>query len=331
MKSSTNKSLAFKQGITDTLAVTSHQPVQAWGRWPEQQNYNSLGTYYAMDISGLVRTYQGRPNASNTQQRQLMTPQYQSQTQYTQPSSAQLGLSQATPQNPFSFNPFNTYSGGNINIVVPPPQFSSYIRQRSTQQLLPRNTLPNQEEMARGQLSSYAQNERQRFAVEELPPQHSPIIKPEPGWSSPSNICKLESQANNSHWSSPPSSPTSSSRSYRATTSSLPTGEVEFATEVDNLMKTIQGKSALPYSPSGISKRSMVGVTHSQVVDSEFTHHQDYRGSDECVSKGKKRYGCTIEGCCKTFTQKTHLVIHLRSHSGAKPYVSIVYLSHFSN
>jgi hypothetical protein len=37
---------------------------------------------------------------------------------------------------------------------------------------------------------------------------------------------------------------------------------------------------------------------------------------------GKKRYQCTINGCSKSFYQKTHLDIHERSHTGYKPYVS---------
>ncbi|KAL9078087.1 MAG: hypothetical protein Q9157_002998 [Trypethelium eluteriae] len=37
-------------------------------------------------------------------------------------------------------------------------------------------------------------------------------------------------------------------------------------------------------------------------------------------SKGKKRYQCTMPDCDKSFYQKTHLEIHIRAHTGVKPF-----------
>jgi hypothetical protein len=69
--------------------------------------------------------------------------------------------------------------------------------------------------------------------------------------------------------------------------------EIRFGTEVDTLMKAIQAKS-----------QSVPLATDPEI------------GS-------KKRYKCTVESCTKSFYQKTHLNIHERAHTGAKPYVRL--------
>jgi len=45
---------------------------------------------------------------------------------------------------------------------------------------------------------------------------------------------------------------------------------------------------------------------------------------DKKAAKSKKRYQCEIEGCNKSFFQKTHLEIHTRAHTGHKPFVSLL-------
>lgn len=40
------------------------------------------------------------------------------------------------------------------------------------------------------------------------------------------------------------------------------------------------------------------------------------------IQKPKKKYSCNMPNCNKTFYQKTHLEIHIRAHTGAKPFVS---------
>jgi len=46
---------------------------------------------------------------------------------------------------------------------------------------------------------------------------------------------------------------------------------------------------------------------------------------DKKSAKSKKRYQCEIEGCNKSFFQKTHLEIHTRAHTGHKPFVSFLF------
>ena len=38
-----------------------------------------------------------------------------------------------------------------------------------------------------------------------------------------------------------------------------------------------------------------------------------------------------MPGCNKSFYQKTHLEIHVRAHTGAKPFVSYLVFSHFTS
>jgi hypothetical protein len=115
--------------------------------------------------------------------------------------------------------------------------------------------------------------------------------------------------------------------------------EVNFGTEVDTLMKAIQAKAqnSSPQTPSIEQKRPVVGAPlhppfvqaspksegHSPRDASNFRlTHGDIQEEPTNAKGTKKRYLCTIEGCAKSFYQKTHLDIHERAHTGAKPYVS---------
>ncbi|KAF1933592.1 zinc finger protein OZF [Didymella exigua CBS 183.55] len=74
---------------------------------------------------------------------------------------------------------------------------------------------------------------------------------------------------------------------------------INFATDVDTLMKAIQAKQ--PES-----------VPVPQVNKDE---------GEKPIQKPRKRYQCNMPGCDKSFYQKTHLEIHVRAHTGAKPFV----------
>ncbi|KAF1851143.1 uncharacterized protein K460DRAFT_28466 [Cucurbitaria berberidis CBS 394.84] len=71
---------------------------------------------------------------------------------------------------------------------------------------------------------------------------------------------------------------------------------INFVTDVDTLMKAIQAKQ-----------------TNAPL-------REDSKEEPKVSKKPKKRYECHMSNCDKTFSQKTHLAIHIRAHTGAKPF-----------
>jgi uncharacterized Zn-finger protein len=99
-------------------------------------------------------------------------------------------------------------------------------------------------------------------------------------------------------------------------------GGINFATDVDCLMKAIQQKSktapapaptpvAVPVQLQAPTAPAPVAVAVSVPVVSEGRSN-----------KARKRYQCSMPDCNKSFYQKTHLEIHTRAHTGVKPFVS---------
>ncbi|KAL9640497.1 MAG: hypothetical protein Q9164_000247 [Protoblastenia rupestris] len=89
------------------------------------------------------------------------------------------------------------------------------------------------------------------------------------------------------------------------TQSGIDAREEEMRNEIDALMKTIQA-------------RPLGSWDSRQLLPESFTSQQSRGSSNE--HKGK-HYRCDRSSCGKVFTQKTHLEIHKRAHSGFKPYL----------
>ncbi|KAH7378497.1 zinc finger protein-like protein OZF [Phaeosphaeria sp. MPI-PUGE-AT-0046c] len=84
----------------------------------------------------------------------------------------------------------------------------------------------------------------------------------------------------------------------RSSSEPAESANINFATDVDTLMKAIQAKQTT--TPL---KKEVAKVEEPKVVQ-----------------KPRKRYQCHMPDCHKSFYQKTHLEIHIRAHTGAKPF-----------
>ncbi|KAK0276371.1 DNA-binding transcription factor, partial [Friedmanniomyces endolithicus] len=75
--------------------------------------------------------------------------------------------------------------------------------------------------------------------------------------------------------------------------------QAAFSTDIDVLMRAIQAQSQSTDPRQRETSKPRVPIS----------------------SKLKQRYNCNLLGCGKAFTQKTHLEIHTRSHTGEKPFM----------
>lgn len=122
-----------------------------------------------------------------------------------------------------------------------------------------------------------------------------------------------------------------------------PDDEVSFSTNVDTLMRAIQAKvetndivkvaedkiraetSSHPSPEVGYSTlATRLPQEHDLTADEEQVGSPESTGSDRSKKSRTscKRYTCDFPDCNKSFSQKTHLDIHRRAHTGDKPYVS---------
>ena len=86
--------------------------------------------------------------------------------------------------------------------------------------------------------------------------------------------------------------------------------------DVDCLMKTIQSKVG---DASHVLRSRSVSCRNLQTISGSSS--ETAATSVPSNSSFRRRYLCDVPSCSKVFTQKTHLDIHIRAHTGYKPYV----------
>ncbi|KAL1972471.1 hypothetical protein VTN31DRAFT_6885 [Thermomyces dupontii] len=98
-------------------------------------------------------------------------------------------------------------------------------------------------------------------------------------------------------------------------------GQADFSTDVDILMKTIQSKTRpdtqLPSLQQFSQVQNGLPVTSTYSIPAVGSRLLN----TTAASKSKRKHQCPLPGCGKLFTQKTHLEIHMRAHTGDKPFM----------
>ena len=107
------------------------------------------------------------------------------------------------------------------------------------------------------------------------------------------------------------------SKPVRGNQLAVPPDEKDVGTDVDTLMRAIQTKATLP-----AQKIQPPRVYENNARDSSSDSTSSAINCGIPIEpNSKRRYPCRIPSCAKVFTQKTHLEIHMRAHTGHKPYV----------
>jgi uncharacterized Zn-finger protein len=272
---------------------------------------------------GAMNMQQGMGNAPGNMQHNLQPGQpggymsYDSIPMYHQPMIPQYANYQQTPPPPQMNRDFVSQ-----RLPVPPPNRQTYTQ--SPLQQGPIGHPPGPPTPVANAAAIQSMRSPMHTPVQQSPIQHSPMP---PQQTVPATIPQTPispEDKDNKSFSMP-------SGKQPKITGSIP-GET-YKTDVDQLMRAIQAKQTVHLASSATASPVPQGNTSGFSDGFDFQQGggssvdgvdiKSENGSAEGNGKDKprKRYECMMPECNKSFFQKTHLDIHVRAHTGLKPFV----------